>query len=83
MTAPQFLKRNSRGKAVLLTFWTRQCSICVDQFAAIMALKEELESSGLEVLSVNRDGTVGAWWRGQMDPTLPDNRALIDQALSK
>jgi peroxiredoxin len=31
---------------------------------------------------VNRDGTVGVWWRGRVDPTSPENRALIDEAMS-
>ena len=35
-----------------------------------------------KTILVNRDGTVGVWWRGRMDPTSPENRALIDEAMS-
>lgn len=31
---------------------------------------------------VNRDGTVGVWWQGRLDLTLPENRALIEEAVS-
>jgi len=31
---------------------------------------------------VNRDGTVGVWWQGRLDLTLPENRDLIDEAIS-
>lgn len=119
-----------RGKVVLLTFWTRECSICVDQFDAMQALRNELGGEGLELVSVNleegdqalvesyldalgytwtnlfdkpehvsqvfawgnllpktillnRDGTVGVWWRGKVDPGSAENRAIIDEALSR
>jgi peroxiredoxin len=118
-----------RGNVLLLTFWTRDCSACVDQFRAMEALRDELSGAGLELVSVNleegdrelvrsyldalgydwqnlfdnpshvaqvfgwgralprtlllnRDGTVRVWWRGQVDPTLPENRALIDEAMA-
>lgn len=45
-----------RGKVVLLTFWTRDCSACVDQFDAMRALKAEIGDSGLELVSVNLEG---------------------------
>ena len=31
---------------------------------------------------VNRDGTVGIWWRGRLDPGSPENRELIEEAMS-
>ena len=31
---------------------------------------------------VNRDGTVGVWWQGRLDLTLPENRSLIEEAIS-
>lgn len=118
-----------RGEALLLTFWTRGCSACVDQFEHLQALRDELGGGGLELISVNleegdrglvqsyldalgydwlnlfddpshvaqvfawgralprtillnRDGTVRVWWRGQLDPTLPENRALIEEAMA-
>jgi thiol-disulfide isomerase/thioredoxin len=30
---------------------------------------------------VNRDGTVGVWWQGRLDPSLPENRTLIEEAI--
>jgi len=31
---------------------------------------------------VNEDGTVGVWWQGQLDLRLPENRAIIEEAIS-
>jgi thiol-disulfide isomerase/thioredoxin len=31
---------------------------------------------------VNRDGTVGVWWQGRLDLALPENRKLIEEAIS-
>lgn len=31
---------------------------------------------------VNRDGTLGVWWRGRLDPEVPENRRLIEEAMS-
>ena len=35
-----------------------------------------------KTILVNQDGTVAVWWRGRLDPTLPENRELIEAALS-
>ena len=118
-----------RGRVVLLTFWTRQCTACVDQFESMQALGDDLGDDGLEVVSVNleetdrvlvrsyldalgydwanlfddpshvnevfawgklipktillnRDGTVGVWWRGKVDLASAENRAIIHEAMS-
>ena len=31
---------------------------------------------------MNRDGTVGVWWRGKMDPASAENTAIIDEAMA-
>jgi peroxiredoxin len=31
---------------------------------------------------VNRDGTVAVWWRGRLDPTVPEIKRLIEEAIS-
>jgi peroxiredoxin len=31
---------------------------------------------------VNRDGTVGVWWQGELDLDLPRNRSAIEEAIS-
>jgi peroxiredoxin len=31
---------------------------------------------------VNRDGSVGVWWQGRVDLTLPGNRAFMEEAIS-
>lgn len=35
-----------------------------------------------KTILVNRDGSVGVWWRGRLDPNLPENRALLEDAIS-
>lgn len=35
-----------------------------------------------KTILVNRDGTVGVWWQGMLDLTLPENRSFIEKALS-
>lgn len=35
-----------------------------------------------KTILVNRDGTIGVWWQGQLDLTLPENRTLIEEAIT-
>lgn len=34
-----------------------------------------------KTILVNRDGTVGVWWLGRLDPAASENRRLIEQAI--
>lgn len=35
-----------------------------------------------KTILVNRDGTVAVWWQGRLDPRVPENRRLIEEAVS-
>lgn len=44
-----------RGEVVLLTFWSSQCSVCIDQLAALGELQATYRSAGLVTLGVSVD----------------------------
>ena len=44
-----------RGEVVLLTFWSSQCPVCVDQLAALGELQSTYRSAGLVTLGVSVD----------------------------
>jgi peroxiredoxin len=35
-----------------------------------------------KTILVNRDGTVGVWWSGKLDAGAPENRGLVEDAIS-
>jgi thiol-disulfide isomerase/thioredoxin len=35
-----------------------------------------------KTILVNRDGTVGVWWEGKLNPGVAENRTLIEEAIS-
>ena len=50
--APFSLKQ-LRGKVVLVNFWATWCEPCITEMPALQRLRNELASSGFEVLAVN------------------------------
>ena len=44
-----------RGEVVLLTFWSSQCSVCIDQLAALGELQATYRSAGLVTLGISVD----------------------------
>lgn len=49
------LVANSRGKALMVTFWATWCEPCRDEFPRIEELAKKYRSQGLTVIGVNLD----------------------------
>ena len=47
-----------RGEVVLLTFWSSQCSVCIDQLAALGELQATYRSAGLVTFGVSVDDDI-------------------------
>lgn len=63
-----------KGKVVLVSFWSSECSTCVLELPAFSELLKRYQTDGLEILSINLDPpetakktTQEVWSRGKFD----------------
>jgi peroxiredoxin len=80
-----FKLSSHKGKVVLVSFWSSECSTCVLELPAFSELSKRYKSDGLEILSINLDPpetatktTQDVWARGNFafKPYVDPSRAV-------
>ena len=80
-----FELRQHKGKVILVSFWSSECTTCVVELPAFTELMKRYKKEGLEILSINLDPTeTGSkvakemWSKGSFpfDPYLDPTRVV-------